>query len=388
MNFIIPYMFRWKSLNRSRYFQIFTQLAKSGHTVHVVQPPIMDSADTGFIETEIAIPKNLYLHDIPMSRFFWNLKFPLGKVIKKCCYSILANKKIKQMVTQYDIDAIMLFNLPQYPLSKMGQCLTIYDIGDDIIPMLKHELGFLCNPLILGWAKGLLGRMQENCDIITAISSVLRDKTPYDSYVIPNGVNLENATAGSGKSIRQKFKTPVIGFVGSFEYYIDFDVILESASMLKDYTFLLVGGGRQYLRVKQKVQELALTNVCLTGGVSHSEIMRHIDAMDICLNSFLKNPLTHGASPIKLFEYLAFRKPVISSSLDEVKHIDEGFLYYADNAQELVAAIEAILGDPEQAASCANKGFETVKEKYTWSKVTQQLLSIINEHDKGRSAGC
>lgn len=376
-------MFRWKSLNRSRYFQIFTKLAAMGHNVHVVQPPPMRrSADTGFIESETEPSGNIFIHDIPINKFFWNFNLPLNKVIKKSLYSMAANRNIERMVKDLDVDAIMLYNLSHYPLSKIKHCVKIYDIGDDLIPMLKRELGVFNNPLAISLAQKLLQNMQGNCDIITAISGVLCENNHLKAHLIPNGVNPEDAVIGSGREIKANYRKPIVGFVGSFEYYIDFDIILNTAANLKDFTFLLVGGGRELSRVKEKARNMGLANVFLTGGKPHGELMRHIDAMDICLNSFLKTPLSHAASPIKLFEYLSLKKPVISTRLKEVQALDRGFLYYADDSGEMAGEIKRIMDNRDEAIEKAERGFNAVKENYTWEKIANQILKLV-EAKKG-----
>lgn len=372
-------MFRWKSLNSSRYFQIFTKLADMGHNVHVVQPPPLQSTDTGFIESDMRLPGNIFIHDTNINKFFWNFNLPLNKIIKKGFYSLIANRDIKRMVKDLNIDAVILYNLSHYPLSRIRDCIKIYDIGDDLIPMLKRELGVFNNSLAINLAKKLLQNMQRNCDIITAISQVLCENNSPEAYVIPNGVNLEDAVIGSGKEIKSKYGRPIIGFVGSFEYYIDFDIILSTAENLKDFTFLLVGGGREFARVKEKVKKMGLANVYLTGGKTHRELMRYIDAMDICINPFLKSPLSHAASPIKLFEYLSFKKPVISTRLRGVQAIDQGFLYYADDAGEMTMAIKGILANQDEAMVKAEKGFNVVKDKYTWGRIAGQILELVKK---------
>jgi len=103
--------------------------------------------------------------------------------------------------------------------------------------------------------------------------------------------------------------------------------------------------------------------------------------MDICLNLFIKSPLTDAACPIKLFEYMAYKKPVISSRIREVQNIDEGFLYYADTPDELEQVIRWILDHPKEAAEKGERGFQLVEEKYTWDKITERFLQAI-EVDK------
>jgi glycosyltransferase involved in cell wall biosynthesis len=197
--------------------------------------------------------------------------------------------------------------------------------------------------------------------------------------VLPNGVIFDGVAADCGASIREKYKKPIIGFLGSFEYFIDFDLMLNAAERLPNYTFLMVGTGREYQNVKNKIDAMGLKNVVLTGGCPHSEITKYIDAMDICLNIFKKIKISHSACPIKLFEYLSMKKPVISTRLNEIKNIDDGFLFYADTTEELVEAINYIMENEEVALEHSRKGSSVVRDKYQWPAITQKLLDIIKD---------
>ena len=46
MKFLFPYMARWKAVNWTRYYQIFTKLAEMGHDVYVLQPPASNINET------------------------------------------------------------------------------------------------------------------------------------------------------------------------------------------------------------------------------------------------------------------------------------------------------------------------------------------------------
>ena len=106
--------------------------------------------------------------------------------------------------------------------------------------------------------------------------------------------------------------------------------------------------------------------------------MRRIDGMDICLNLFHKTKVSHAVSPLKLFEYLAHRKPVISTRLDEVNRINEGFLFFADTADEVAQAITAICEHPEKAHAMALKGYEVVKAKFAWPVIAREFVQAVS----------
>ncbi len=79
----------------------------------------------------------------------------------------------------------------------------------------------------------------------------------------------------------------------------------------------------------------------------------------------------------RLFEYLSMEKPVISTRLDELRHVDTGFLYYAANAVEVAAEVRQILGDPQTAASRVKAGHELVVRSYEWTAIARRFEGLV-----------
>jgi glycosyltransferase involved in cell wall biosynthesis len=308
---------------------------------------------------------------------------PLNKLIKKGYYSYKCIREAKKMIRDLKIDVLFLYNIPQLPLMYIQGCIKVFDFADDYTAMLKQELGAMSNPLLMGIGQAMLDKMVKNSDITLAVSHVLarsiEAKEHKKVFVVPNGVSLDTGAQGSGEDIRRGLKPPVIGFIGSFEYFIDFELILEAAKRLPELTFLMVGSGRDFNKVKEKVELGRLNNVVLTGGVAHSQIFRYIDAMDICLNIFKPISISHGACPIKLFEYLSMKKPVISTRLHELNNIDKGFIFYADTADELVETVKSMLSTKKNVAEFIEKGYNEVRENYLWPDIAKRLLNIIKQ---------
>jgi glycosyltransferase involved in cell wall biosynthesis len=382
MNFLFPYMARWKAVNWSRYHQIFTRLAEMGHQVYILQPPSSNMQETGFQEIEIETPKNLHLIDVELNLFLWNCRLPLNKLIKKGYYSLACRKAVRKIIQQYGIDVLFLYNIPQLPLMDGNSCVKVFDFADDYIAMLKHELGFLNNGCILKLAQSALDKMIKKSDLTLVVSSVLAETIKGrggNIKVVPNGAALEFSTLENKTAGNLEYKKPVIGFVGSFEYFIDFDLILAIAERLPAMTFLLVGGGRDLGAVKNKALEKNLENIIFTGPVAHGRIANYINKMDVCLNVFKDMAVSHAACPIKLLEYLLMKKPVISNRLKEVLLIDTGFIFYADTVEEFIAQINLALTNKTLASERASKGYDIVTKEYSWDNITFQLLNLIEE---------
>jgi glycosyltransferase involved in cell wall biosynthesis len=379
MNFLVPYLVRWNSLNRSRYYQIFNYLAQHGHQVHILQPPLLKSSDTGFSETEQSCHPNIHLHEIAINSPFWKYDLPFNKIIKKGHYCLKINKSIEKFISEFNIDAIFFYNMVLHPLSKIDNVVTIYDLGDDHIDLLNHELGAFSNPLILSYASNLLRKTLTNCDLVFSVSHYLTEKYYNNSIYLPNGATLEEVHPGSGHDFRDEYQGPVIGFVGSLEYFINFDHLLEAAAVLRDCTFVIAGGGREYDGIIEKKQKLGLDNLILTGGLPHQQILQRIDSFDICLNLFKKSPLTDGACPIKLFEYMAFKKPIISSRISEVMRIDDDFFYWADTADELISRVQEILADKAATDNRVAREHDLLKKTYTWPRISEAFLNDVKQ---------
>ncbi len=380
-------MARWKAANWTRYHQLCVNLAEKGHTVHVLQTPPVHSEETNFREIEASIPPNLHLHDVSVNRSLWNARLPLKKLFTKGYYSWKSAAPVRKLIRDEKIDVLILYNIPQYLLLKTAECMTVFDIADDYPAMLAQELGKYNNPLVMAAGKKILADLIRKSDCVFCVANSLKETFPValreKIHLLPNGVTMPaDNWADEASRIRGSYSGPIVGFIGSFEYFIDFALILEAARRMPSYTFLLVGAGRQASAIQETIIRDRMRNVILTGAVPHQEINRYIGAMDICLNIFKPIPISHGACPIKLFEYLAMKKPVISTTLNEVKRIDDNFLLYADTADELITAIDGVANGRIDVRDRVERGYMTVRNRFEWGTLTDQLLAELSRIKK------
>lgn len=381
MKILFPYMARWHAVNWTRYHSLLTVMADKGHEVVVLQPPALDSSETNYQEIEAVAHRNIEIIDVPVPDFLWKRKFPLEKLVKKALYSLYAYRHSRRLVAEKGIDTILLYNIPQYQFSRIGGVDQIFDYADDYINMLEIELGPLSNPLTSALASRMLRNMMTRARYTLSVSHELGRSAWGNVRVIPNGVGAGDALPAERLDERPAIQGDrmVVGFLGAFEYFIDLDLILDAAQRLPDVDFLLVGSGREWERVRARVDDEGLGNVTLTGGVPHSEVFGYIRKMDVCLNVFKKIPVSHRACPIKLFEYMSQGRPVVSTRLDELRHIDKGYLYYADDVDEMVETLRAIRGQPEQAMARARQGYQDTMSSYTWEKLADDVIALLEE---------
>ncbi len=164
-----------------------------------------------------------------------------------------------------------------------------------------------------------------------------KSKENTQCFLIKNGVNYElfsrKPTVLPLDSLEKDKK--IIGYLGSVDERVDYDLLEKLISTTPQYHYVFVG------RVTQTAYEKrlsAFSNVNMVGSQPSSTLPAWVQTFDVCLIPFLKNELTAGIYPLKINEYLAAGKPVVTtrfadlSDFESVVHIaddDSAFLQLA-----------------------------------------------------------
>jgi glycosyltransferase involved in cell wall biosynthesis len=382
--FLFPYMARWRAANWTRYHQLLTHLCHKGHQVIVLEPPPLTLDETNFIDLDIALPEGMSVIQVPVP--LWQVKTPWQKLVKRGLYTLACRSVMRKIMAARAIDVVILYNLPQWVLLQKGPWLTVFDVPDDLTAMLEHELGWLGNRGICRVAEALQNRMVAQCQVVTTTSTCLLKRLGEKAVVVPNGVCLREAAGKDGEKLRAQYRPPVVGYIGAFEYFVDFDMVLTAARSLREVTFLLVGAGRELAAIRKRVAQEGLTNVILPGPVPHHLVFNYIAAMDICLIPFRQSAVGEAACPLKLFEYAGAQRPVISTPVREVQTIGKEFVTFASDARELQQTISGLLHSPQRRAALVAKGVEVVERQYTWDALTEQFLRLVDTAREGVSS--
>jgi glycosyltransferase involved in cell wall biosynthesis len=370
-------MARWHAANWSRYHQLLAALARRGHQVFVLQPPALDLAETNYVEVEARGGDGLWIHEVPIAPGLWQRRLPLEKLAKKGLYTWACRGPVREIIARQGIDVLLVYNLPHHVLVREASCLRVFDIADDLPAMLAHEVGHSLGPVARRLAGAWQRKLAAASDLVTVASEILRQRVVPSATLMPNGVCLDEIAVADGTAWRQRYPGPIVGYLGAFEYFVDMDVVLEVAGRLPEVTFLLAGGGRDLERVRHKARQARLANVDLPGPVSHSSGLDYVAAMDVCLIPFKPGPVADGACPLKLFEYAALRKPVVSTRSSEVMHIAGDYALFADSAHELCQTIREVLQSPDAYRHLQVRGYEKVRANYSWDGIAERFLSAV-----------
>jgi glycosyltransferase involved in cell wall biosynthesis len=110
---------------------------------------------------------------------------------------------------------------------------------------------------------------------------------------------------------------PVVGYIGGIHRFVDTNLVAEMARQRPDWTWVLVGPAQ--IPVDQLA---ALDNVFLPGLTAHEHLRLYLDQFDACIIPYRMTPETTAVVPVKLMEYLAAGKPVVSTELPAVVDFD------------------------------------------------------------------
>lgn len=202
------------------------------------------------------------------------------------------------------------------------------------------------------------------------------------SKVIYNGVNLDRFSRLENKElVRRRFgintKYAVI-MVASFSEHKDYDLFINVAEAFatktEDVSFLAVGDGTNFERIKQKAVNKQIQNIIFTGKLDNVESL--INTADIGL---LFSPNGEGISN-SIIEYMALGKPVVANdkggNKEIVKNEVNGFLVTNNSVDEIVALVISLLKNAEMMKKMGEEGKKLINTKFTVERMGAEFLEI------------
>ena len=115
----------------------------------------------------------------------------------------------------------------------------------------------------------------------------------------------------------------------------------------------------------------------LTGFVPDEDLQANLAAADICVDPDPSSPLNDVSTWIKIMEYMAYAKPIVSFDLKETRFsAGEAALYVKPNAEaEFAESIAQLMQQPDLREKMGSYGRQRVEQELQWSKVGRNLLT-------------
>ncbi len=188
-------------------------------------------------------------------------------------------------------------------------------------------------PMSAAWKKKVLARektLMDRADLILTVSEPLQElKTAqgFTSHRVPNAVDgdffakaLDSATVVPKDLAR--IPSPRLGFMGQMSDRIDFVLLDRLAEQRPHYSLVLVGEVRGQLQADKQAALRRLqrrANVYFLGARPYEQLPNYLKGFDLCLVPYADSLFNRFSSPLKIYEYLASGKPVVSVSTPEIE---------------------------------------------------------------------
>ncbi len=212
---------------------------------------------------------------------------------------------------------------------------------------------------------------------------------PADVILAPNGVELERfADLPAPDAARRTLglpDAPTVACTGHLYAGRGVETFIEMAKQMQGVQFLWAGGQPEVVEMwRGKAQLEGLSNITFTGFIQNSQLPLYQAAADVLLMPYGKNiGISSGtgnsaqiSSPMKMFEYLATGRAIISSDLPvfrEVLNEQNAVFCTPDNPPEWVGALAALLDNPQKRAALAAQS-RADSAHYSWTERARRIL--------------
>ena len=203
--------------------------------------------------------------------------------------------------------------------------------------------------------------------------------------IVPDGVRLEAGTSGPASEVSRSSDRPLVVYAGHLYAWKGVDVLLEAVVDVPEADGLIVGGHAKepdLARVRALADRLGLApRVKFTGLVDPPEVRALLSQASVLV---LPNPAsaisTRFTSPLKLFEYMAARRPIVATDLPAMREVltpdVHAVFVVPGSATALSAGIRRVLSDPELAVRLSEAAAAAVLD-YTWDRRAERIEALL-----------
>lgn len=250
--------------------------------------------------------------------------------------------------------------------------------------------------VLSGLAHRLEIQSYKKCDVLICVSKALKEIVIRDAgvqsekvLVVPNGVDTEffNPDNHSPKRLFEGF---TLGFVGNLAVWQGLDLLIKAVSTLQEnegvqINVVIVGDGLMRKQWEALAHNLGMSSqVCFVGPVAQTAIPSLIGGFDVGYSGHL---VSQGCgiyrSPLKLYEYMAMSKPVVTSAVEDVRSLvregETGFSFEPGDPQGLKRALVRAYTAQERLSEMGRMARAEVVANHSWRARVQTIIAGVEQ---------
>jgi len=383
----------WIRRNPAQQHHLMEILSLRGHKIRVIDFELLWREKKGGLFSRRRIFNNVRkIHkgaSITVIRPSF-IRFPILDYL-----SILLNqfKEIVHQINDFSPDVIVSFGVVACVAGKVAKRKRIpfvyywIDVTHRLIPFkLLQPIGWLMERKAIKLADRIFVINKKLMEYV-----ISNKASPSKVIVLGAGIDLRrfDPNAIDSSIIRKRFELKddiVLFFMGWLYKFSGLKEVAMELTKHKNVKLLVVGDGDLYnelqkIRDKYNIQDRLL----LLGRRPYSEIPELIAASNICiLPAYPDEPIMRDIVPIKIYEYMAMTKPVISTKLPGVMKefdLDNGIVYVERPEDVVNQAIKLTMNDDTKNLGKRARNFV---EKYSWDNIADEFEGILINLVKGQ----
>jgi len=255
----------------------------------------------------------------------------------------------------------------------------VFDVVDDVLafPYAWNRDKVKANWRTIAIAAGVILTVSESLQ-----TQVQRDFGKTAVYA-PNGVDADHFSTPPNQfpaALAQWQNMRRVGFAGTMNHWIDYHAIRDLAEQNPQVVFFMMGKQGHFgsdVAARAFAQLTEQPNVVRLGPIAYAALPDYLHSMDVLILPRLNLPSSTASSPLKLYEYLAVGKPVVTAGVP----IPDDMTTLVNNATDRVDGLRTALSDALAEASGKRESRLIQRRQYaalhTWSKRTQQALEWL-----------
>ncbi len=280
----------------------------------------------------------------------------------------------QQLARLIDFDrAVALVVSPVWTpwLDELPFATVVYDCIDELaVHVTRPDLAGMYRQ----WEDELLERADGAAVVAEGLGADLRQRrASLPVRVIRNGVDAGRFRELAGQCPRPvdvpARGRPIVGFIGALYEWIDWELIAATADSCPECDFVFVGPHDGRGDVERLTRR---PNVTMLGPRAYEQVPAYVAAFDVCWVPFKQNDVAAAANPVKIYEYLALGRPVVTTPVADVDSFGS-LIAVARSAEEMASALRGALMAPTDLAADRVR----FAEENTWASRSREYVEFV-----------
>lgn len=215
----------------------------------------------------------------------------------------------------------------------------------------------------------------RRCDVLVASAQFLVTKVNSvvgwaKARLVRNGISMPHVMPVKESQIKSDYH---VGYIGTIAEWFDTELLRYGNEHFPNVHYHLIGPG---------TISPAIERTKLYGAVPHYKLKDYAENLDCLIMPFLINDIVTAVDPVKLYEYIAFGKCIISVYYDEIARFED-FVYFYRSYEEFESLLNSLICTGFPPKYNANQQAEFLSNN-EWNLRYEQLKMIMIQCEESK----